>query len=360
MMNFNLDRDFTIFNELLQRRPEIFAENLKKDLERYYLPYSEKLITLKKEKSPNRGLLVGISAIQGAGKTTQGEILEVLLTHLGFSSISRSIDDHYITHAELCELRQEDPRFIRRGVTHDIPLAMEELLSLQEMEEGKPVLVSGYDKGAHYGDGDRLRFIEPEDGLVLKVGVLEAEIVADKKLQILPVLDLKTASFKGAALELPEDMGAKIPLAEHTVSNKLKTYLESLQGQELTITCSGEEIIFKGQAEGRFAKSDLPVGWRLVIKKPDFIFYDGWMLGAKKVADESVFDQNLPALETEESKKFAKDVNKKLAEYDSLWEMFDFLNVLYVPNYQVSIKWRNQAEEILRAKGEGMSSEQIT
>jgi D-glycerate 3-kinase len=114
-MDFDIQKDFSIFDALLKKRPEISADQLKVDLERYYLPYAKKLIDLKKQKNADHGLLVGVSAIQGAGKTTQGEILEVLLTHFGFSTISRSIDDHYITHQELCELRQKDPRFIRRG-----------------------------------------------------------------------------------------------------------------------------------------------------------------------------------------------------------------------------------------------------
>jgi D-glycerate 3-kinase len=37
----------------------------------------------------------------------------------------------------------------------------------------------------------------------------------------------------------------------------------------------------------------------------------------------------------------------------------NFTNVLYVPNYQMSLKWRDQAEETLRAQGEGMTPDQI-
>ncbi len=100
-------------------------------------------------------------------------------------------------------------------------------------------------------------------------------------------------------------------------------------------------------------------GWKTVTKKPDFIFYDGWMVGAKRVEDESIFESGLPALDTPEHIQFAKDINKKLEEYLPLWELFDFLNVLYVPNYEMSLKWRDQAEEKLRAEGKGMTSDQI-
>lgn len=251
-----MDFSLKIFDEILKKRPEISKENLKKDLENYYFPYAQKLINLKKDKGSDKGIIVGVSAIQGAGKTTQGEIMEVLLKHLGFSSISLSIDDHYITHEQLEELRQFDPRYIRRGVTHDIYLAIQGLTQLKKMKDGEEVKIPVYDKGANNGDGDW-------------------------------------------------------------------------------------------------------VGWKTVNKKPDFIFYDGWMLGVRRIKDESVFESGLPALDTPEAILFAKDINKKLDEYLSLWELIDFMNVLYVPNYQISLEWRDQAEEILRAKGQGMSKDEI-
>ncbi|MCR4305540.1 MAG: glycerate kinase [Candidatus Daviesbacteria bacterium] len=245
------------FDAFFARRPEILRESLKRDLARYYYPYTEKLIAVKRQVVGSNGLIVGVSAIQGAGKTTQGEIMEILLSHLGYSLISLSIDDHYITHHELNELRKKDPRFIRRGVTHDIPLAVQNLKDLQVMTDGLEVKIPIYDKGAVHGDGDR-------------------------------------------------------------------------------------------------------VGWKTISKKPDFIFYDGWMLGARRVEDESVFESGLPGLDTPEHIQFAKDINKKLDEYLPLWRMIDFMNVLYVPDYQISLKWRDQAEGVLRKEGKGMSPEEIT
>lgn len=255
-MDFDIDSNFGIFDPIIKKRPEISPDSLRQDLKKYYLPFVEKLIKLKNEISSNSGLIIGISAIQGVGKTTQGEIMEILLGHFGKSSVSLSIDDHYLTHEQLNELREFDPRYIRRGVTHDIHLAVENLKALKEMKDGMEVKVPIYDKGAFSGDGDW-------------------------------------------------------------------------------------------------------AGWKSVSKKPDFIFYDGWMLGARRVEDESVFESGLPALDTPEHIQFAKDINKKLDEYLPLWEMIDFMNVLYVPNYGMSLKWRDQAEEVLRVKGEGMSPDQI-
>ncbi|MCL4366360.1 glycerate kinase [Patescibacteria group bacterium] len=255
-MEFDPEKDLEIFRPVFGKRPEVSKEVLKQDLNRYYLPYIQKLIEVKQKKGNSIGLIVGVSAIQGTGKTTQGEILEILLKHLGHSSISLSIDDHYLTHAELNELRQKDPRYIRRGVTHDITLAIQNLKDLQVMQNGMEVKIPIYDKGAESGDGDR-------------------------------------------------------------------------------------------------------VGWKSVTQKPDFIFYDGWMLGARRVEDESVFESGLPALDTPEHIQFAKDINKKLDEYLSLWDLIEFMNVLYVPNYQISLEWRDQAEEVLRKQGKGMSKEEI-
>lgn len=254
-MVFDIDSDFSIFAPILEKRPEVSPEMLKQDLVRYFLPYVEKLFNLK-QKSHDHGFIVGVSAIQGVGKTTQGEIMEILLKFFGKNSVSLSIDDHYMTHDQLNKLREQDPRYIRRGVTHDIHLAIQNLKDLKEMISGQEVQIPIYDKGAFDGDGDR-------------------------------------------------------------------------------------------------------TGFRKVTAKPDFIFYDGWMLGARSVTDESIFESGLPALDTPEHIEFAKDINKKLEEYYPLWELIDFMNVLYVPDYEMSMKWRDQAEEVLRAKGQGMSSEEI-
>ncbi len=223
--------------------------------EDYYSLYAQKIIDLKKQRKTDAGLIVGVSGIQGSGKTTQGKKMEEILKYFGYKAISLSIDDHYITHQELVDLRSRDPRYIRRGVTHDIPLAIANLKSLQTMKNGQKISIAGYDKGAYRGDGERIS--------------------------------------------------------------------------------------------------------KEVSDKPDFIFYDGWMLGARKVSDESIFSSGLPALETPAAQQFAKDINSKLSDYEPLWAMIDFMNVLYVPHYQISLDWREQAEKPLRTKGEGMSPEQI-
>lgn len=341
------EEDFDIFQSLLNKRPEINSQLLKKDLKNYYIPFVEKLIELKKQKRPTSGFIVGVSAIQGVGKTTQGEILEILLKHMEYSSVSLSIDDHYITHRQLNELRAQDPRFVRRGVTHDIPLAIRELKELREMVDGQAMLIAGYDKGANKGDGERFRWVNPEKGLTIRAQVI------DKALQIVSV------ARGEEEIGLRTNMGSDILLTEHVLPEDLSQSLLSNSGEVLITSHDEESVTFFGRGEEQISKKDLPNGWRVIYQKPDFIFYDGWMLGAKKVEDESVFDSNLPALETKEAREFAKFVNIKLENYNYLWQMLDFMNVLYVPDYKISLKWRDQAEEVLRTQGKGMSSDEI-
>lgn len=360
-MDFNLDKDFIIFDQLFSSRPNLSVEKLKQDLVKYFLPFVQNLISLKSQKEGSDSLIVGVSAIQGAGKTTQGEILDILLKHFGFQAVSLSIDDHYVTHKKLCEIRSRDPRYIRRGVTHDISLAIQNLENLKHMLEGMPVLVSGYDKGAHGGDGDRFRWVVPDDSLTIKAKVIKEELVVNKKSQVVNTLNLTGLLFNNTPIDLPMWMGSDIPIEEGFLPNHLIDFLNGELDNEITILIqSHDRVQFSSPfVEVLVSKKDLPNGWKLISQKPDFIFYDGWMLGARMVQDEMVFDQNLPGLETIEARQFAKDVNKKLAGYNTLWQMIDFMNVLYVPSYQISLSWRNEAEQVLREKGEGMSEAEI-
>ncbi len=358
-MDFDLEKDISIFDGFFQKRPEVDKEQLKQNLEHYYIPYVQKLIELKKNKTSSDGIIVGVSAIQGAGKTTQGEILEILLKHFGYSSVSRSIDDHYITHSQLTALRGQDPRFIRRGVTHDIPLAIIDLSTLQKMAE-QPIIVSGYDKGAHHGDGDRFRWINLDPGVQLTATISSEMVTIDQVEQQSLVIKLTRLTYNEIEILMSEKMGSYLPLIEPLLPTNLVNFLKNHQSKQITIGLAGkDQVVFRNETEVVVEKKSLPNGWRVIERKPDFIFYDGWMLGARMVEDESIFASGLPALEKVEDQEFAKMINKKLENYYPLWQMFDFLNVLYVKDYQMSLKWRDQAEEALRSKGAGMTHDQI-
>ncbi|MFM9157864.1 MAG: glycerate kinase [Dolichospermum sp.] len=97
----------------------------------------------------------GILGSQGTGKTTMSKILVLILQHLGYQTLSLSLDDLYKTYNDRLALMQRDSRLLWRGPpgTHDIHLA---LSVLDQVAQGKsPVMVPRFDKSAYGGAGDR-------------------------------------------------------------------------------------------------------------------------------------------------------------------------------------------------------------
>lgn len=103
----------------------------------------------------------GILGGQGTGKTTLGIVLTLLLKHLGYQTLSFSLDDLYKTHHDRLQLKEQDPRFIWRGPpgTHDVELGIQVLDQLRHPLSDEPVLVPRFDKSLWHGSGDR---IEPQ------------------------------------------------------------------------------------------------------------------------------------------------------------------------------------------------------
>jgi D-glycerate 3-kinase len=111
-----------------------------------------------------RPLIQGILGGQGTGKTTMAAVLTLVLAHLGYRTLSISLDDLYKTYNERLALKQQDPRLIRRGPpgTHDIDLGIAVLDQLRQPPEDshyppnpKSILVPRFDKSAWGGEGDR-------------------------------------------------------------------------------------------------------------------------------------------------------------------------------------------------------------
>lgn len=102
-----------------------------------------------------RPLIQGILGGQGTGKTTLAAILRLILKHLGYETLSISIDDLYKTYAERQELQKQDPRLIWRGPpgTHDVKLGIEVLNQLRQQQ--MPVEIPRFDKSLWQGAGDR-------------------------------------------------------------------------------------------------------------------------------------------------------------------------------------------------------------
>lgn len=108
-------------------------------------------------RSPRRPVFAGISAPQGAGKTTLVGRLVPLLAEHGMRAVAVSIDDFYLRREEQVQLAAENPGnpyLEHRGYpgTHDVELGVR---TLEALRDGAAVELPRYDKSAHGGRGDR-------------------------------------------------------------------------------------------------------------------------------------------------------------------------------------------------------------
>ena len=105
-------------------------------------------------------LMVGLSAPQGAGKTTlTAALCEIAAAH-GIRAVSLSIDDFYLTRAEqlrLARAHPNNPYWQQRGYpgTHDLALGEATLHALKGLGSKGALPLPAYDKSAHSGQGDR-------------------------------------------------------------------------------------------------------------------------------------------------------------------------------------------------------------
>lgn len=105
-------------------------------------------------------LMVGLSAPQGAGKTTLTAALCEIAAAKGLRAVSLSIDDFYLTRAEQLRLAQAhptNPYWQQRGYpgTHDLALGEATLHALKGLGSKGALPLPAYDKSAHAGQGDR-------------------------------------------------------------------------------------------------------------------------------------------------------------------------------------------------------------
>lgn len=141
------------FSEFCQTTLQVAPQNMLQVLQDVWLPLGIKLAQERQELG--RPLIQGILGGQGMGKTTMCKVLTLILSQLGYKSVSLSLDDLYKTYGDRLALRQQDPRLIWRGPpgTHDIDLGLnviEQILTLHS-----PVILPRFDKSAYGGAGDR-------------------------------------------------------------------------------------------------------------------------------------------------------------------------------------------------------------
>ncbi|KAJ2988472.1 hypothetical protein NUW58_g3959 [Xylaria curta] len=111
------------------------------------------------EKGFRRPFVLGLSGLQGSGKSTWAvSLARALSDHHHFKTIILSLDDLYLPHEELVRLRESNPnnRFYRnRGQpgTHDETLARQ---FFDDLHSGKDVALPSFDKSSFNGEGDRV------------------------------------------------------------------------------------------------------------------------------------------------------------------------------------------------------------
>ena len=106
-------------------------------------------------------MIVGLQGPQGSGKTTVTQGVQNNLEREGKRTAVLSIDDFYLTHAKLEELKQLYPenRLLHgRGQpgTHDMHLGTRILSQLKESSDGTTIHLPIFDKSKFNGEGDRV------------------------------------------------------------------------------------------------------------------------------------------------------------------------------------------------------------
>jgi D-glycerate 3-kinase len=165
-----------------------------------------------------RPLIQGILGGQGTGKTTLATVLNLILTQLGYRTLSLSLDDLYKTYAERQDLQKKDPRLIWRGPpgTHDVELGKQLLDQLRQPNQRQSILVPRFDKSAWGGAGDRTtpERVEGVD-IVLFEGWFVGVRPIDPALFDAPTpAPIRTTTDRTFAREMNEQLKAYLPLWE--------------------------------------------------------------------------------------------------------------------------------------------------
>ncbi|AFZ31026.1 glycerate kinase [Gloeocapsa sp. PCC 7428] len=145
---------YPAFSEFCQTRLHLAPNQLLDTLWDFWLPLAMQLASSRQQLQ--RTLIQGILGGQGTGKTTLGAILTLILAHLGYRTVSLSLDDLYKTYHDRLALKQDDPRLIWRGPpgTHDVDLGLTVLKKLRQ-PVAQPIAIPRFDKSAYDGAGDR-------------------------------------------------------------------------------------------------------------------------------------------------------------------------------------------------------------
>ena len=144
---------FPDFSQFCQTSLKTDPQGMLQVLWDVWLPLGMKIAAQHQESG--KPFIQGILGAQGTGKTTMSHILGLILQHLGYRTLSFSLDDLYKTYSDRLALMQQESRLVWRGPpgTHDIHLGLSLLDQIHQSKS--PVIVPRFDKSAHGGAGDR-------------------------------------------------------------------------------------------------------------------------------------------------------------------------------------------------------------
>ncbi|MCS6813880.1 MAG: glycerate kinase [Cyanobacteria bacterium] len=164
----------------------------------------------------SRPLIVGIVGGQGTGKTTLSNLISLLLGHMGYASLSISLDDLYKTYADRQRLQQQDPRLKWRGPpgTHDVSLGIQTLDQLR-LGCSRPIAIPRFDKSAYDGIGERT---SPEYVSNIEIVLFEGWFVGVQPVDPSKFVDapepIRTAQDRQFARDMNDRLREYLPLWE--------------------------------------------------------------------------------------------------------------------------------------------------
>ena len=205
---------FPDFSQFCQTSLKTDPQGMLQVLWDVWLPVGIKIAVQRQESG--KPFIQGILGAQGTGKTTMSKILGLILQHLGYRTLSLSLDDLYKTYSDRLALMQQDSRLLWRGPpgTHDIHLAFSVLDQIAQSKS--PVILPRFDKSAHGGAGDRTTsevITNPIDIVLFEGWFVGVKPIPPKEL-LNPPPPILTDVDRQFALDMNNQLKSYLPLWE--------------------------------------------------------------------------------------------------------------------------------------------------
>ena len=205
---------YPAFKELCQTNLQISPNAVLPTLWDLWLPLAIQIAS--RHQQIKRPFIQGILGGQGTGKTTTCKIINLILSHLEYRTLSLSIDDLYKTYQARLILQQQDSRLIWRGPpgTHDVDLGLNLLDSI--LQRQTKITVPRFDKSLHSGNGDRT---SPETVENVDIVLFEGWFVGVRPINSsafnTPPLPIITEADKAFARDMNDKLHDYLPLWQY-------------------------------------------------------------------------------------------------------------------------------------------------